>query len=267
MTPALRRLTYAATILLAFAARAQPPAPAPVRFDVVTIKPSAPASEDAGMSLRDGTLRVNHLPLKSVITSAYGVREDLISGLPTWADTARFDIVAKVLDPDVAAFNHMSRTERRAIVAALLADRFALKVHTLQKTLPLYELVLAKGGPRFHEHRPATPAGETPSAQGQFKVGNGELTGSDASVFLLLSFLAETLERTVIDRTGLTGRYDYHLTWTPDNATPDNATPANDHAAPSLFTALQEELGLRLNPGKGPVETLVVDHIERPQEN
>ena len=212
-----------ALLLLALAGRAQPPLPAeaPVRFDVVVIKPSAPASDNANMSLRDGTLQVTNLLLSSLITSAYGVREDLISGLPGWAATARFDITAKVLEPDVAAFNQVGRAARRATLAALLADRFGLKVHVQQKVLPLYELVLTKDGPKFHEHAPAASlAADAPASRGRFKVGNGEVTGTDASIFLLSSFLAETLEKTVVDKTGLGGRYDYRLTWTPDNATP-----------------------------------------------
>ena len=252
-----------ACLPLGVEAQSAVPSPAPLRFDVVVIKPSAPESHDAGMSLRDGTLRTHALLLRSIITSAYGVREDLISGLPSWVDTARYDITAKVLDTDAAAFNTMNRTERRAMIVALLFERFGFKAHMQTKTLPVYELVLARGGPKFAEHTPAAPqsAGAAP-AQGKVTAGRGEFAGTDAKLFLLTSYLAETLEKTIVDHTGLNGRYDYRLTFTPDDA-----TPADDHAPPSLFTALEEELGLKLNAGKGPVETLVVDHIERPSEN
>jgi uncharacterized protein (TIGR03435 family) len=229
--------------------------PPPRRFDVIVIEPSTSESWDMAMSMRDGTLRITNLFLKSIITSAYGIREDLISGLPSRAQSARFDIVAKLDEPDTASFNNMSRTQRREMIAALLADRFHLKAHTQSRILPIYELVPAKGGVRFPQHTPATES--TPSSMGDVKVHKGEFNATGAPMPILSSFLAETIESTVIDSTGLAGKYDFHLKWASDEASD----------GPSLFTALQEQLGLKLLPGKGPVDTLIVDRIERPSEN
>ncbi len=105
----------------------------------------------AGMSLRDGSLQVNNLLLKSLITSAYGVREVLIFGLPGWAEKARYDIRAKVTDADPKVMDGISREQRRALMAAMLEDRFHLRLHAVTKNLPVYDLTVARGGPRFSE--------------------------------------------------------------------------------------------------------------------
>lgn len=261
-----RIVIFLALLHLHASAQEPVPQPTPYSFDVVAIRPSTTDSWKMGMSMRDGTLQATNLYLKSIITSAYGVREGLISGLPAWAETARFDIHAKVVDVDPKQFNGMSRSQRQAMIAALLLDRFHLKVHTAIRTLPVYELVIAKEGPKFSEKVP--PSVDTNErkgtiASGKVSVTKNEFTANDAAMLTLSSFLAETLDRTVIDKTGLTGRYNLQVKWTPDDA------PASDsgNAPPSIFTALQEQLGLRLQSGKGPVETLVVDHIDPPSEN
>lgn len=245
--------------------QASTPQTNPQRFDVVAIKPNISSSWSMGMSMRDGTLQVTNLYLTSIITSAYGVREGLISGLPGWAQSARFDITAKVLDADPTAFNGMSRAQRRAMIAALLTDRFNLKVHTALKTLPIYELVVA-GSPKFKESvsHPAEHDQIIGSAiPSNVHVGNGEFTANGAALSTLSSFLAEHLDREVIDKTGLMGKYDLHLTFTPD----DFVAVDSGDASPSIFTALREQLGLELRATKGPVQTLVVDRIDRPSAN
>jgi bla regulator protein BlaR1 len=204
------------------------------------------------MSLRNGSLQVNGLFLKSIITSAYGVREVLISGLPVWAEEARYDIQARTSDAGPGTPEALSREQRRALMAAMLEDRFHLKVHIATKTLPVYDLVLAKGGPKFSES-----AGEP-----HVDARKNEFTAIASTALTVSYLLEEIVDRTVIDRTGLTSRYDFHVRWSPETA----GSPDSD-ALPSIFTALQEQLGLKLQPGKGLVQTLVVDHIERPGEN
>jgi len=206
------------------------------------------------MSLRGGFLQVHTLPLKSLITSAYGVHEDLVFGLPGWAETAHYQIRARVTDADPAILNNPSREQRRALMAALLEDRFHLKLHEATKVMPLYELVVAKDGPKFKE---SNPTGELHS-----EVSKTEYIGTNVIIVNFTSLLQEIVERPVVDKTGLGGKYDLHLTWNPD------LTGASDRdSLPSIFTAVQEQLGLKLQPGKGPVKTLVVDRIERPSEN
>jgi uncharacterized protein (TIGR03435 family) len=238
-------------------------APSPVRttvpmFDVVSIRENTSPGLVMGMSLRDWSLQVDNLFLKSLITSAYGVREGLIVGLPHWAEVARFDIRAKVTDIDPTLLGAMSREQRRAIMAALLQDRFQIKVHTVTKMLPVYHLLVTQDGPKFRESA-YDGNGGAPQTQ---KVTKTEFTVPRTSMFIFSSFLEEVIGRTVIDKTGLTGMYDLHLTWASDLT----ANSSNDDL-PSLFTALPEQLGLTLHSDKGPVETLVVDHIARPSEN
>jgi uncharacterized protein (TIGR03435 family) len=165
----------------------------------------------------------------------------------------------------------------------LLAERFKLKAHTETKQLPVYELIVAKGGPKLKE---ATP-GDTyangfkgPDGVGRggmMRMGRGQLTGQGVPITTLTNLLSQQLQRTVVDKTGLTGKYDLELNWTPEQgegglgpppgAASPQAEPAPDATGPSIFTALQEQLGLKLQSTKGPVETLVIDHAEMPSEN
>lgn len=211
-----------------------------------------------GMSLRNWSLQVDNLFLKSLITSAYGVREGLLSGLPHWAEVARYDIRAKVTDIDPKTLGAMSREQRRAIMAALLEERFQLKVHTVTKILPVYHLLVTKNGPHFKESA-YDGNGGLPQAR---KVTKTEFTVPRTTMFIFSSFLEEVTGRTVIDKTGLNGMYDLHLRWAEALA-----TNSDGDGSPDIFTALQEQMGLRLQADKGPVETLVVDHIARPSEN
>jgi uncharacterized protein (TIGR03435 family) len=200
--------------------------------------------------------------LWGLIYNAYGVRSinDYPPGLPPWADNDRFDVDAKANDDTVAAIKKLSNEEQeqltRDMLQSLLADRFQLRVHYESKVRPDYELVVAKGGTKLK----ALPGDKKPgwgkSVHGEF-ILHGESIAEFAND---LSF-SNVVGRTVVDKTGLTGNYNFDLKWTPDDqqGTPD--------AGPTLFTAIQEQLGLKLEPAKGPVNTLVVDHVEKPSEN
>jgi uncharacterized protein (TIGR03435 family) len=242
-----RRLAALASVLLTSALHSQTAA----RFDVVAIRENTSTGRQPGMSLRNGSLEVDNLLLKSLITSAYGVREVLISGLPLWAEQARYDIRAKITDARPPMPDNLSREQRRALMAALLEDRFHLKVHIIAKTLPVYNLVVVRGGPKF-----SASTGEP-----HMDVRRNEITATASQVLSLSYVLEEIVERTVIDKTGMQGTYDFHLRWAADQP------GAADSEFPSLSTALQEQLGLKLQPGKGPVNTLIVDHVERPAKN
>jgi uncharacterized protein (TIGR03435 family) len=230
-------------------------------FDVVAIRESRFSNSEQGMSLRGGFLEVHNLLLKSLITSGYGVREGLIFGLPGWAEEAHYEIRARVTEADPKVLNG-SREQRRALMAAMLEDRFQLKLHEATKVLPVYDLVVARDGPKFSESARGDTSDRKSGAEPHVQVSKTEFTGTNASMLMLLSVLEEVVERPVVDKTGLTGAYDLHLKWTPD------LTTASDRdTLPSIFTALQEQLGLKLQPNKGPVKTLVVDHVARPSEN
>jgi uncharacterized protein (TIGR03435 family) len=252
-------------------------------FDVVSVKPNK--SDDGMMRTMfkpDGYSGTN-VPLKLLIQMAYGIRQDLISGGPGWVESTGYDFDAKVAGPDVDALKKLSPEQRRSMLQPALADRFKLKVHTETKQLPVYELVVAKGGSKLKEASPGDtyangikgPDGT--SRPGMMRFSPGQLTAQAVPMTSLTNLLSQQLHRTVLDKTGLTGKYDLELNWTPDqgadpmfkgaDGAQPRAEPAPDSSGPSIFTALQEQLGLKLQSGKGPVETLVIDHVEMPSEN
>lgn len=252
-------------------------------FDVVSVKPNKSDSGMVRIMAKPDGYAASNVSLKMLIQNAYGIREDLISGAPSWADSARFDIDAKVAGSDVDALKKLSPEQRRLVLRPLLADRFKLKIHTETKQLPVYELVVAKGGSKLKE----ATAGDTYAngikgldgvgRGGLMRVGRGQLTAQAVPMTSLANMLSQQLQRTVLDKTGLTGKYDLELTWTPDQGadpmfkgpegSPQRGDAAPDSSGPSIFTALQEQLGLKLQSAKGPVETLVIDHVEMPSEN
>jgi uncharacterized protein (TIGR03435 family) len=221
--------------------------------------------------------------LKLLIQMAYGIREDLISGGPGWVDSAHFDFDAKVAGVDVDTLKKLPPEQRRMVLRPALEDRFKLKVHTETKQLPVFELGVAKGGAKMKEASPdATyPNGfkglDGVARGGMLRMGRGELSGQGVAISALANTLATQIHQTVIDKTGLTGKYDFELTWMPDDGPgpmfhgtdggPQKADPAPDASGPTIFTAIQEQLGLKLQSAKGPVETLVIDHAEMPSEN
>jgi uncharacterized protein (TIGR03435 family) len=153
------------------------------------------------------------------------------------------------------------RLWKQQMVQALLVDRFQLKTHQETRQLPVYALVVAnpKSGPKF---KPSEANGTTIDT-GRSRI---HVQGSDHTVTLLARELAQSLDRIVLDKTGIDGRYDLTLRWTPDDAAATNSTPAPD-APPDIFTAIQEQLGLKLEPTKGPVPILVIDSGAMPSEN
>jgi uncharacterized protein (TIGR03435 family) len=252
-------------------------------FDVVSVKLNKSDNRMVRIMAKPDGYSSSNVSLKMLVQSAYGIREDLISGAPSWADSARFDIDAKVAGPDVDALQKLSPEQRRLLLQPLLADRFKLKIHTETKQLPVYEIVLAKGGSKLKE----ATAGDTyangikgPDGVGRggmMRFGPGQLTAQAVPMTSLTNMLSQQLHRTVLDKTGLTGKYDLELTWTPDQGAdpmfkgpdglPQRADAAPDSSGPSIFTALQEQLGLKLLSSKGSVETIVIDHVEMPSEN
>jgi uncharacterized protein (TIGR03435 family) len=252
-------------------------------FDVVSVKQDKSGTGMMRLMSKPDGYSATNVSAKLLIQVAYGIREDLISGAPGWADTARFDFDAKVAGADVDALKKLSPEQRRSMLQPALADRFKLKVHNETKQLPVFELVLAKGGSKLKEAKPedtyanGIKGPDGASRAGMMRMGAGQVTGQGINVKSLVNLLATQLHQTVIDKTGLTGNYDFELTWTPDqdsgpmfkgaDGAPQRADPPPDSTGASIFTALQEQLGLKLQSTKGPVETIVVDHIEMPSEN
>jgi uncharacterized protein (TIGR03435 family) len=279
-TSATRQVKRAASLLalvvFSLPALAQQPAPTtptpnPPPYDIISIHPHSALDDNTSFRSRPGNFAATNATLKQLVSFAYGIREDLISGLPGWADSAHFDITAKVSDFDPAAFKNLTREQRESMLRPMLTDRFHVKAHTEIKTLSVFNLVLTKDGPKFKKDPPPLIDPDNPTkaqeGRGNTMINNNDLTATAVPLSSIAETLAGQINHTVIDKTGLLGDYDFKLKWSPEdqsNSATDNGT--TDHP-PDLFTALQEQLGLKLEPTKGPVTTLVVDHAEQPTPN
>jgi uncharacterized protein (TIGR03435 family) len=237
-------------------------ASAQLTFEVASIKPSAPNSPGAFLQPQPGgNLRMAGATLKNLIAYAYGVREFAISGGPDWTDSDRFDVDARV---GTSPGTTRQIPER---LRALLAERFQLAIHTESKVQNVYALVVAKDGPKLSDAKP--DSGPSIRKRGASIIGEG------VGMAMLVMNLAGSLERPVLDKTGLTGKYDFKLEWSLEadknsasvSATSADAAVAPAQTGPSLFSALQEQLGLRLEAQKAPVNTLVIDHVAQPSQN
>ena len=213
----------------------------PLAFEVASIKlhTTGGINERSGIEENPGAIRVENLPLKALIEAAYGVRDYQFSG-PNWLDTVRYDVLAK---PRVGA----THAQFQRLLQVLLADRFKLRVHRESKEVGVYELVVVKAGSRLHE---------STGPRTFFTARPALVSGTRVSMRELAAALSRLLDRDVTEHTGLAGVYDVKVEWTPDSATGDLGV--------SLFTALQEQLGLKLESATGRVDVLVIDHVERP---
>ena len=255
-------------------------------YEVASIKPHKSGTDMALLRTTPVGFIASNIPLKELIRQAYNVEENQILGAPSWAGSAHYDIEAKVSSSDADALHNLSPDQRRLMLQPLLADRFQLKVHTEVRELPVLTLVIAKGGPKLHEAKQGDtyPNGLKDfngqgGGPGMMLMRPGQLTGQGIPLSSLTRLLSQQLGSTVQDKTGLTDKYDITLQWTPDrNASPMPETPepgqqgpgagaSTDASGPSIFTAIQEQLGLKLESQKGPVEVLVIDHVETPSEN
>ena len=260
-------------------------------FEAASIKPAKSGTPGLfRISLEPGGRFVaNGINVSTLLQLAYNVKENQISGAPSWFNSDRFDIQAK---PDDAAAAEMQKLppERRSeqsrqMLQSLLADRFKLKLGHETRELSVYLLTVAKNGPKFHESAVPNQQGPADSPQqrrGIMMNGRGQLTLADAGLDMFANVLSHQLGRIVLDKTGLSGKYDFTLHWTPGpnegpmmpgggpgpgHEGPDGAPPPPEASGPSLFTALQEQLGLKLESQKAPVDILVIKHIERPSDN
>jgi uncharacterized protein (TIGR03435 family) len=198
--------------------------------------------------------------VKELIRLAYGVKDYQIGRAPGWVDNERFDIAAKSAND-----RGNSLEDEKSLVRELLAGRFQLATHREVKQMPVYLLVAAKDGPKLTAHNDAGT-----KARG----GCGRLVGRRVTADGIATMSSRQLDREVLNRTGLSGEYDVQLDFTPDSgpcrvtADSQGVSAATDPSGlPSIFTALQEQLGLKLESAKGPVEFLFIDRVERPSRN
>lgn len=252
-------------------AQSEQPAPA-LTYDVVSIKPVKALRQHGGMrSLPDG-VAVMGMPLSTIIVAAYDVRLGRLWGMPAWLGSDPYDVQAKMGDETLAAFQKLSKHEqmmlRYRMLQPALEDRLKLKVHRDTKIARTYDLVISRGGLKLKEADPSNTyengikVPEGMSRQGIMQVQSGILRGQAITMARLAGQLGGMVDGPVTDKTGLTGKYDITLDWAPDGL-----GAASEDAGPSIYTAVQEQLGLKLEPTKGPVAVLVIDHVEKPTEN
>lgn len=231
-------------------------------YDVITVKPNKSGTGNTMWSAGDTSMQATNVTVKMLLANATGVRDQLISGLPPWAESEHFDIQAKVVDPDPALKNRkQTREEAEAEfhtqVLSVLEERFHVKTHLETKVQPVYDLVVAKSGNKLKLH-------DEKAVGNSMTWNNGVLTATG----IVMKDFARSIEyesgRSVLDKTGLTGSYDLQLKWTREAQSVNATENGSMEKPPDLFTALQEQLGLKLVSDKAPVSYVVVDTIDPP---
>jgi uncharacterized protein (TIGR03435 family) len=272
-----RPLALAALVLCAAGIVAQSPAsdaasqataaahPTFDAFDVATIRPANSDAKAGRYIIMQGTHRFveKYYTLKLLIAAAYDLNPRTISGGPGWVESDHFDILA--ITPGEVRPTH---EEQMTMLRNLLSDRFKLTFHREQKIFSIYQLELASIGPKI---KPSTaPPDDPPALISTVYPQRIVLPARNATMRDLTSLLQRAvLDRPVVNKTGLSGRYDFDLTWAPDETQFGGDVPvaSSDAPSPPLFTAMQEQLGLRLEATRGPVDALVIDTAERPTAN
>jgi uncharacterized protein (TIGR03435 family) len=272
------------------------------QFDVVSIKPTPPSDDEVLVMLfpdGDSFHAFHGATARMILRTAFGVEDDYIIGAPSWVNTNRYDVEAKVAPEDAPKLDKLNAEDRRAMLIPILVERFHLKYHHETRERSTYALVVAKGGPKLVKGEPDPPGGAKP-AEGEpnppYAAGRnhpedptkehyrimtvpGRIEADSMPMDVLADQLTrlQLLGRTVVDKTGLTGNYNFTLQWTPDSAPPSvmgsaasglaHAENATDAAPLSLFTAIEEQLGLKLESEKDSVDVIVIDHIDPPSPN
>ena len=234
-------------------------------FDVASIHPHTPLPHERNhiwSSANDGNFRTSNVTLKAIIQFAFDMPQSRIVDAPAWTSSQAFDIDAKSIDDALNQRLHdlppdQAKPIKLGMIQAMLADRFGLKIHREQRELPIYEIVVAKSGQKL------TPA----KSDGLYvSHGLGYVNAKGITLPGIAQELARDAGRVIVDKTGIPGHFDIDIRWQPDDA-PPALINGEDAGLPSLFTVFQEQLGLRLEPAKGPVEVLVIDAVHQPSEN
>ena len=272
-----------------------PPTPAATanvpKYDVASIKPYKADDGRVRIMLTPDGVSLQGVPMRLLLPQAFGVEEDRILGEPAWVRSNRYNIEAKVEPDNAPRLKDLKVEQRNAMMLQLLVDRFNLKYHYEKRELPMYALVVAKDGLKMKQTKPDqddpganTPRpgdapgpgdGRPPQGRRMMTMNPGHLESTGTSIDMLTHVLSRQLGRTVVDKTGLTGEYDFTLDYTPDNMPmPPHGAPEGgpkpeqpDQGGPSIFTAVEEQLGLKLEATKGMVDVIVIDHIDLPTEN
>jgi len=239
-------------------------APAPSAFEAASIKLNNSGKPGSGMNLQPARIRIINSPLTFCVQVAWNVKFFQVSGGASWMDSERYDIDAVAAEP-------FKQDEYRTMLQTLLVDRFGLAIHRETQEKGGYALVVGRNGPKL------PPPIEDPSVMfSRTASGDRTLTATSVSMKRFAEALSTTLGAIVVDRTGIEGQYNVSFQWTPDSASeprtlksgePAPALPVDAIPGPSIFTALQEKLGLKLESRKVPVEVIVIERANRPSEN
>lgn len=239
------------------------------QFDVISVKPHKAGDSMMRVHWGKSDYSAENVTLKDTIASVNGVKEWLVFGLPSWAESSRWDIAAKVSSPDLAVMEKLTAAQRREMIGGILKERFAVVVHMEQKVQPVYVMTAMPQGSKLKQSPPLPLPAEDAKPKnngGMLRVGRGTLTATRIKLSNLADNLSYQLERAVIDRTGLDGEYDLDLKWTPEERSNAGDNGLGD-APPAIFEALKEQLGLKLTAAKESVPTVLVDHVEQPRDN
>jgi uncharacterized protein (TIGR03435 family) len=260
-------LIFAALVVVPRVASTQPPPPMAAdtdpSYEVATIKPAGP-DEHRVVQVQGVRLFTANTSLVDLMMFAYGVHSLQITGGPEWMKTEKFDVL---MQPNMPG--RPSTVQMRSILRKLLADRFKLTFHRAQRELPVYGIVAAKGGSKL------TPTTAESVAANTAAIGFSKdaMVVSNATMAEFASLMQRyvALDRPIVDHTGISGKYDFKLSWTPDpsqfNGSPIWPITNDANSPPDLYTAIQEQLGLKLQPIKEPTDVLVIERVERPSEN
>jgi bla regulator protein blaR1 len=262
--PVALGLAHTAKVQTEDAAATMKTAANPAPLAVASIRQVAARDNDAMLAnFSDVGVTFRSVAIALIVRQAFSgqpdlsIDDDLILGLPGWTRSERYDIQAKVDNDDVAKWKALSLSQKTLALQPLLVTRFNLQFHHETRERPTYSLVVAKNGPKLHKAQPGETGGSDKST-----VTPGEIVLKGSSLSLLANLLSsQGLSHAVVDKTGLTDIYDITLLWSPDDI------GSSDASLPSLFTALQEQLGLKLEYNKNPIDVIVIDHIEKPSAN
>lgn len=239
-------------------------------FEVASIKPNASNDHRVSISIQPGGRFVaTGIPVRLLIGQAYNVKDFQITNGPDWINGEAWDVNAKA---DSSLGDRVTPEQLRPMLQAMLKERFGLKLREESKEMPVYALMVAKGGPKL---KPSESAMGGPG--GQVRMGRGQVNAQGVPMAMIVRMLSQQLGRDVIDKTDLKGTYDVSLSWTPEVGQgggplggpppPDAVSGSGGGDGPTIYTALQEQLGLRLETTKGPVKVLVIESISKPTEN
>jgi uncharacterized protein (TIGR03435 family) len=222
----------------------------PNTFEVASIRRNLSGDPNTNFGITGGKFTMINGSLKTLIRNAYDIQAFQLAGEPSWIDSERYDITAATGSSET-----IGEEQFALLLRSLIADRFGLQVHWETREGSVYALTIDKGGPKFNK---SVNEGK-PNINTRKGSGKGQMIGTRESISILAGNLGNQLGRIVLDKTELTGAYDWMLEWSLD--------PAIESTEPSLFTAVREQLGLKLTAQKGPIPMLVIDSAQRPSGN